>query len=83
MFCSSQSYGVFRKIFVPGKGTKFKFDIISSLVSTFFFVLGKGTCFLLNSLYMVFKNFVFFNLLLLTSALRSVAFLIIYYIKIF
>ena len=55
MFCSSKSYGVFRKIFVLGKGTKFKFDIISSLVSTFFFVLGKGTCFLLNSLYMVLR----------------------------
>ena len=48
MFCSSQSYGVFRKIFVLGKGAKFKFDIISSLVSTFFFVLGRGTGFFIK-----------------------------------
>lgn len=55
MFCSSKSYEVFHKIFVLGKGTSFKFDIISSLVSTFFFVLGEGTGFSLNSFDMVLR----------------------------
>ena len=79
MFCSSQSYEVLNKIFVLGKGTSFKFDIISSLVSTFFFVLGRGTGFFIKLTLHGFKNFVFFDLFLLTSALWSVAFVTIYH----
>ena len=50
--------------------------------STFIFFVNMNLFFIKLTLH-GFKNFVFFNLLLLTSALWSVAFVIVYYIKIF
>ena len=62
MFCSSQSYWVFRKIFVLGKGTGFMLDKISSFSCKYVFLCSwKRNRFFINLTLHGFKKFVFFN----------------------
>ena len=62
MFCSSQSYWVFRKIFVLSKGTGFMLDKISSFSCKYVFLCSrKRNRFFINLNLHGFKKFVFFN----------------------
>ena len=62
MFCSSQSYWVFRKIFVLGKGTGFRLDIISSFsYKNTFLCSWKRNRIFIKLTFHGFQKFVFFD----------------------